>query len=44
LATPTTTSRQAAISPTPREGVLVDQEAFGGFTFDQNSGEALGGH
>jgi len=34
---------QAAISPTPREGVLVDQEAFGGFTYDQNSGEALGG-
>ena len=33
---------QAAISPTPREGVLVDQEAFGGFTYDQNNGEALG--
>lgn len=28
---------EAAISPTPREGVLVDQEAFGGFTYDQNS-------
>eukprot|EP00750_Incisomonas_marina_P020236 INCI3850.1.p1 GENE.INCI3850.1~~INCI3850.1.p1 ORF type:complete len:396 (-),score=70.50 INCI3850.1:202-1389(-) len=33
---------EAAISPTPREGVLVDQEAFGGFTYDQNNGEALG--
>ena len=39
----TRTRTQAAISPTPREGVLVDQEAFGGFTYDQNNGEALSG-